>query len=168
LSRVFGVFDQMLVDRSEWDFVRVMRVRLGVEVGFDVKTDVVSCLVGMLGGIVWSLRWCKEKLAAKLTPLNSFGLQIGSVKSKIRGPLYYSGYDQSRICGNISTQQGAFAGIEPNDDGRKGQIDLLDIAINAFDGSSPFNTSIISNLLTSSNSSVGPDLLVATLPEAWT
>ncbi|RDL41037.1 Acid protease [Venustampulla echinocandica] len=104
--------------------------------------------------------------AANLTPSNSFGLQIGSVRSKIKGSLYFGGYDQTRICGDISTQQGAFAGIEPDDDGKKGLIDLLDIAINVIDGSSPFNTSTISNLLATGNSSIGPALSVSMLPEA--
>ncbi|KAH8897127.1 hypothetical protein GQ53DRAFT_760315 [Thozetella sp. PMI_491] len=92
--------------------------------------------------------------AANLTPSNSFGLHIGSVNPKIEGSLYFGGYDQTRICGNISTQQGAFAGIEPADDGKRGLIDLLDIAINVIDGSSPFNTSTISNLLATGNSSI--------------
>ncbi|EPE36916.1 Acid protease [Glarea lozoyensis ATCC 20868] len=104
--------------------------------------------------------------AANLAPSNSFGLQIGSVKSKIKGSLYFGGYDQSRICGTVSTQQGAFAGIEPDDDGTKGLIDLLDIAINVVDGSSPFNTSAISNLLATGNSSIGSALSVPMLPEA--
>jgi hypothetical protein len=104
--------------------------------------------------------------AANLTPSNSFGLHIGSVKSKIEGSLYFGGYDQTRICGDISTQQGGFAGIEPGDDGERGLIDLLDIAINVIDGSSPFNISTISNLLATGNSSIGPALSVPLLPEA--
>lgn len=104
--------------------------------------------------------------AVNLTPSNSFGLHIGSVKSKIKGSLYFGGYDQTRICGNISTQQGAFAGIEPDDDGKKGLIDLLDIGINVIDGASPFNTSTISNLLATGNSSIGPSLSVSMLLEA--
>jgi hypothetical protein len=103
--------------------------------------------------------------AANLTPSNSFGLHIGSVKSKIGGSLYFGGYDQTRVCGNISTQQGAFAGIEPDDDGKRGLIDLLDIAINVIDGSSPFNISTISNLLATGNSSIGPALSLPLLPE---
>lgn len=104
--------------------------------------------------------------ATDLIPSNSFGLHIGSVKSKIKGSLYFGGYDQTRICGNISTQRGPFAGIEPDDDGKKGLIDLLDIGINVIEGSSPFNTSTITNLLASSNSSIGPALSVSLLPEA--
>jgi len=104
--------------------------------------------------------------AVGLTPSNSFGLHIGSVVPSIKGSLHFGGYDQTRICGNISTQQGPFAGIEPDDDGKKGLIDLLDIEINVIDGASPFNTSSISNILASGNSSIGPALSLPMLPEA--
>jgi hypothetical protein len=43
--------------------------------------------------------------------------------------------------------------------------DLLDIAIKVIDGSSPFNTSIISNLLATGNSSISSALSVPLLPE---
>ncbi|KAL5323502.1 hypothetical protein ACEPPN_008039 [Leptodophora sp. 'Broadleaf-Isolate-01'] len=101
-----------------------------------------------------------------LTPSNTFGLHIGSVNPKIKGSLYFGGYDQARICGNISTQQGGFAGLEPIDDGEKGLIDLLDVGINVYDGVSPFNTSKISNLLATGNSSIGPALSLPLFPEA--
>lgn len=104
--------------------------------------------------------------AVNITPSNSFGLHIGSVNLKIKGSLYFGGYDQSRICGNVSTQQGPFSGLEPIDDGLKGLIDLLDIAINVYDGISPFNTSTINGLLTKGNSSISPALSLPLLPEA--
>jgi hypothetical protein len=104
--------------------------------------------------------------AQSLTPSNSFGLHIGSVEPRIEGSLYFGGYDQNRICGPITTQQGPFAGIEPDDNGKKGLIDLLDIQINVVDGASPWNTSATSNLLAAGNSSIGPSLPVSMLPEA--
>lgn len=106
--------------------------------------------------------------AVNLISSNSFGLHIGSVRPKIKGSLYFGGYDQMRICGNVSTQNGPFAGIEPEEDGKKGLIDLLDIAIAVIDGPSPFGTNVssITNLLASGNSSIGAALSLPLLPEA--
>lgn len=36
-----------------------------------------------------------------VTPSNTFDLHIGSVNPKIKGSLYFGGYDQARICGNV-------------------------------------------------------------------
>jgi hypothetical protein len=62
-----------------------------------------------------------------VTASNSFGLHIGSVNPKIPGSLYFGGYDRGRIVGDITTQQGAVAGIEGQDAGSVGFIDLLDV-----------------------------------------
>lgn len=102
--------------------------------------------------------------AMNITSSNSFGLHIGSVRPKIPSSLYFGGYDQNRICGNVSSQQGPFANIDG--DVPSGFIDLLDISINVIDGSSPWNTSSINGILTSGNSSVGSSLSVVMLPEA--
>ena len=104
--------------------------------------------------------------AQGVTASNSFGLHIGSVNPRIPGSLYFGGYDQGRVVGNISTQQGPVAGIEGQDAGSVGFIDLLDVQLNVVDGSSPWNVSNIGNLLAAGNSSVGPALSVVMLPEA--
>ncbi|CZT09715.1 uncharacterized protein RAG0_14383 [Rhynchosporium agropyri] len=102
----------------------------------------------------------------EVIPSNTFGLHIGSVSPKIKGSLHFGGYDQARICGNVSTQQGGFGGVEPIDDGKKGLIDLLDVDIVTYDGVSPFNSTRIGGLLAAGNSSIGPSLSLPLYPES--
>ncbi|CZT01788.1 uncharacterized protein RCO7_01974 [Rhynchosporium graminicola] len=102
----------------------------------------------------------------EVIPSNTFGLHIGSVSPKIKGSLHFGGYDQARICGNISTQQGGFGGLEPIDDGKKGLIDLLDVDIVTYDGVSPFNSTRVGGLLAAGNSSIGPFLSLPLYPES--
>ncbi|KAL2072385.1 hypothetical protein VTL71DRAFT_11728 [Oculimacula yallundae] len=101
-----------------------------------------------------------------VTPSNTFGLHIGAVNPRIKGSLLFGGYDQARICGNISTQRGGFDGLEPVDDGEKGLINLLDIGIVSYDGISPFSTSRMGGLLAAGNSSIGASLSLPLFPEA--
>ncbi|KAI9651733.1 MAG: hypothetical protein M1829_002459 [Trizodia sp. TS-e1964] len=90
------------------------------------------------------------------TPSNSFGLHIGSVSPRLPGSLYFGGYDQNRICGNISRQLGDLV-----------TIDLLDVAITVVDGASPWNTSSgFEGLLKSGNASIGSSLPVGINPGA--
>ncbi|KAG0653027.1 hypothetical protein D0Z07_0353 [Hyphodiscus hymeniophilus] len=104
--------------------------------------------------------------AQGITNSNSFGLHIGSVEPRISASLYFGGYDQGRIVGAVTTQQGAIAGIEGQDAGAVGLIDLLDIELNVVEGASPWNSTNVASLLGSGNSSIGPALSVVMLPEA--
>jgi hypothetical protein len=100
-----------------------------------------------------------------ITSSNAFGLHIGSVNPKVPGSLYIGGYDQSRVCGDISTQQGQIFSLE--DQGvTRGYIDMLDIKLNVMEGSSPWNATTVDRLLGHGNSSIGSALSVNMLPEA--
>jgi hypothetical protein len=101
-----------------------------------------------------------EASSSRQTPSNSFGLHIGSVYPAISGSLYFGGYDQNRVIGDISTQQG---GGQNNVQGTY-DIEMLDIGINVIDGSSPWNTSSISGLLAAGNSSINTVLPVTIQP----
>jgi hypothetical protein len=88
------------------------------------------------------------------TASNSWGLHIGSVTPNMAPSLYFGGYDQNRVLGTISSQQGnPIDGLSPNPS--EGTIDLVDISINVIEGASPWNFSSMSGLLASGNSSIG-------------
>jgi len=88
------------------------------------------------------------------TASNSWGLHIGSVTPNMPPSLYFGGYDQNRVLGTVSSQQGnPMNGLSPNPS--EGTIDLVDISINVIEGASPWNFSSISGLLASGNSSIG-------------
>ncbi|KAH6646283.1 aspartic peptidase domain-containing protein [Truncatella angustata] len=82
---------------------------------------------------------------------NSFGMHIGSANPKMAGSLYYGGYDQNRIVGEILTMGGT------GDIGN--ELTLNDISISVIDGSSPwdFGTSQ-TGLLAEGNSSISGGL----------
>ncbi|KFY83428.1 hypothetical protein V498_08085 [Pseudogymnoascus sp. VKM F-4517 (FW-2822)] len=90
------------------------------------------------------------------TPSNSFGLHIGSVTPKVPGSLHFGGYDQRRIVGDITTQNG-----HPD------TIDLIDISLVVHAGASPWsNSAPLTGLLRSGNATMGPALPVKILPQA--
>lgn len=90
------------------------------------------------------------------TPSNSFGLHIGSVSPEVPGSLHFGGYDQRRIVGDITTQNG-----HPD------TIDLIDISLVVHEGASPWSDSApLTGLLRSGNATMAPALPVKIIPQA--
>lgn len=85
--------------------------------------------------------WENEK-----TPSNSFGMHIGSVQPSMPGSLWFGGYDQNRVVGDILTLRGS-----PRAEG----ITLWDIGIDVIGGKSPFDFESKEGLLAAGNSSIG-------------
>ncbi|RYP46610.1 hypothetical protein DL768_007232 [Monosporascus sp. mg162] len=79
------------------------------------------------------------------TASNSFGMHIGSVDPPIDGSLYFGGYDQNRVIGDIITE---------TDDYTK-EITLRDITINVVEGASPWTFASMSGILARGNDSIG-------------
>ncbi|GAW10987.1 hypothetical protein ANO14919_003250 [Xylariales sp. No.14919] len=77
-------------------------------------------------------------------PSNSFAMHIGSVNPAMPGSLYFGGYDQNRIVGDILTE---------TDDYTKA-ISLNDISITVVDGSSPWDFESKGGLLAANNDSI--------------
>ncbi|KAI8623576.1 acid protease [Xylariaceae sp. FL1651] len=77
-------------------------------------------------------------------PSNSFAMHIGSANPPMPGSLYFGGYDQNRVIGDILTEQ---------DDYTKA-ISLKDISINVVDGSSPWSFESQAGLLAANNASI--------------
>lgn len=78
---------------------------------------------------------------------NSFGMHIGSASPKMAGSLYFGGYDQNRIVGEVLTMGGT--GDISN------EITLTDISISVVDGSSPWDFgNSKTGLLAEGNSSI--------------
>ncbi|KAI0109525.1 aspartic peptidase domain-containing protein [Nemania sp. FL0031] len=77
-------------------------------------------------------------------PSNSFAMHIGSASPAMPGSLYFGGYDQNRIVGDILTE---------TDDYTKA-ISLKDIGITVVDGSSPWNFTSKDGLLAANNASI--------------
>ncbi|KAI0433405.1 aspartic peptidase domain-containing protein [Xylaria sp. FL1042] len=77
-------------------------------------------------------------------PSNSFAMHIGSANPVMPGSLYFGGYDQNRIIGDILTE---------TDDYTKA-ISLNDISIRVVDGSSPWSFNSMSGLLAANNASI--------------
>ncbi|KAI6091285.1 acid protease [Hypoxylon rubiginosum] len=75
---------------------------------------------------------------------NSFGMHIGSANPKMPGSLYFGGYDQNRIVGEV---------LSFEDDYTKA-ITLKDISIKVMDGSSPWEFESLGGLLASGNSTI--------------
>ncbi|RYP18033.1 hypothetical protein DL765_004149 [Monosporascus sp. GIB2] len=78
------------------------------------------------------------------TASNSFGMHIGSVVPPVDGSLYFGGYDQNRIIGDIITE---------TDDYTK-EITLKDITINVVEGASPWKFESMSGILAQGNDSI--------------
>ncbi|EPE29610.1 Acid protease [Glarea lozoyensis ATCC 20868] len=79
-------------------------------------------------------------------PSNSYGMHLGAVAKGISPSLYFGGFDQTRALGSVSAQPYEISNLP---------IDLLDIGIGVAEGSSPFNFTSVSGLLTKGNSSMG-------------
>ncbi|KAI0141818.1 aspartic peptidase domain-containing protein [Xylariaceae sp. FL1272] len=77
-------------------------------------------------------------------PSNSFGMHIGSANPVMSGSLYFGGYDQNRIVGEI---------LSYADDITK-SINLKDIGIQVIDGASPWSFDTKSGLLAANNDSI--------------
>ncbi|KAI8956401.1 acid protease [Xylaria longipes] len=77
-------------------------------------------------------------------PSNSFAMHIGSANPPMQGSLYFGGYDQNRIVGDILTE---------TDDYTKA-ISLKDISITVVDGSSPWEFESKAGLLAANNASI--------------
>lgn len=77
-------------------------------------------------------------------PSNSFALHIGSANPPMPGSLYFGGYDQNRIIGDILTE---------TEDYTKA-ISLKDIGITVVDGSSPWTFQSKDGLLSANNASI--------------
>ncbi|KAK8015142.1 hypothetical protein PG990_008438 [Apiospora arundinis] len=77
---------------------------------------------------------------------NSFGMHIGSANPKMPGSLYFGGYDQNRIVGDVLTST----------ESTHREIPLKDIAIKVIDGASPWSFGASQEgLLAQGNSSIG-------------
>jgi hypothetical protein len=85
------------------------------------------------------------------TASNSYGMHIGSVKPSMSGSLWFGGYDQNRVVGEILSLTGS-----PRDEG----ITLWDIAIEGVGDYSPFTNKSKDNLLAKGNSSISSGLKV--------
>lgn len=90
-------------------------------------------------------------LENKWTPSNSFGMHIGSVQPAMSGSMWFGGYDQNRVIGEI---------LNTNGNPRDG-ITLWDIGIEVIDGRSPFDFKSKEGILASGNSSIVNGLKVA-------
>ena len=94
-----------------------------------------------------------EAPSNKIISSNSYGLHIGSVSPPIAPSLYFGGFDQNRVLGTISTQQGT--------PGSDGAIDLLDVSLSVNSGVSPWKFNSLGGLLASGNSTIKSQLPVA-------
>ncbi|RGP65901.1 hypothetical protein FLONG3_9033 [Fusarium longipes] len=96
----------------------------------------------------------------------SFGMHIGSVQpsTRVPGSLWFGGYDQNRVVGEILSMNG----------GPRDGITLRDISIDVVGNKSPFEFRSKGGLLSEGNSSIGPSFKVLvdgcspylTLPES--
>ncbi|KAF4338826.1 hypothetical protein FBEOM_7296 [Fusarium beomiforme] len=84
------------------------------------------------------------------TNSNSFGMHIGSVQPDIPGSLWFGGYDQNRVIGDVLSMDG----------GPRDGITLRDIGIDVVGSKSPFEFNSRDGLLASGNSSIGGRLKV--------
>ncbi|KAL2073784.1 hypothetical protein VTL71DRAFT_11110 [Oculimacula yallundae] len=98
--------------------------------------------------------WLYTKpLSNKILSSNSYSLHIGSVSQNVPPALHFGGFDQNRVLGEVSTQQGTADAAK--------SIDLVDIGLNVVQGNSPWTFNSLGGLLGSGNSSIGNALPVA-------
>jgi hypothetical protein len=95
----------------------------------------------LVPGWMWENAW---------TPSNSFGMHIGSVEPPMPGSLYFGGYDQNRVIGDVLSLSG----------GPRDGITLRDISIDVSAGQSPWEFESKDGLLAKGNSSIGSGLKV--------
>ncbi|KAK7424791.1 hypothetical protein QQX98_000375 [Neonectria punicea] len=94
-------------------------------------------------GWLWEHEW---------TASNSFGMHIGSVQPAMSGSLWFGGYDQNRIAGDILSMNG----------GPRDGITPRDLGIEVIGSKSPFTfDSSKDGLLAKGNSSIGSGLKVS-------
>jgi hypothetical protein len=94
-----------------------------------------------------------EAAPNKILSSNSYGLHIGSVSPKISPSLYFGGFDQNRVLGTVSIQQGSPDSVN--------SIDMLDISLTVVEGASPWTFSNLGGLLASGNSSINDILPIS-------
>lgn len=82
--------------------------------------------------------------AKKQIPSNSFAMHIGSANPPMPGSLYFGGYDQNRIVGDILSETGDYTKA----------ISLKDISIQVVDGASPWSFATKNGLLAANNVSI--------------
>ncbi|KAH7183167.1 aspartic peptidase domain-containing protein [Fusarium flagelliforme] len=99
---------------------------------FDHKTPVNA---SMPPGYMWENGW---------TSSNSFGMHIGSVQPDLSGSLWWGGYDENRIVGDVSSMTG----------GPRDGITLQDVGIEVMGKNSPFEFHSKPGLLSGGSSSV--------------
>lgn len=92
-------------------------------------------------GWMWENEWTKS---------NSFGMHIGSVQPDLSGSLWFGGYDQNRVIGEVLSMNG----------GPRDGITLRDISIDVIGSKSPFGFNSKDGLLAKGNSSIGGRLKV--------
>ncbi len=97
--------------------------------------DAPAVNASLISGYLWS---------QGTTASNSFGMHIGSANPLMDGSLYFGGYDQNRVIGDVVSGSGSVHGA----------IDLKDISIKVVDGASPWDSDSIDGLLGEGNSSI--------------
>ncbi|RKK87759.1 hypothetical protein BFJ69_g511 [Fusarium oxysporum] len=95
----------------------------------------------LVPGWMWEHEWTRS---------SSFGMHIGSVQPDISGSLWFGGYDQNRVIGEVLNMNG----------GPRDGITLRDIAIDVIGTKSPFEFNSKDGLLANGNSSIGGSLKV--------
>ncbi|KAL4727778.1 hypothetical protein ACLX1H_004467 [Fusarium chlamydosporum] len=131
--------------------------RREVNQSFFVGDDVPTINASLPSGWLWDNGY---------TESYSFGMHIGSVQpaTRVPGSLWFGGYDQNRVVGEILSMNG----------GPRDGITLRDISIDVVGSKSPFNFRSKTGLLAEGNSSIGPSFKVLvdgcspylTLPES--
>jgi hypothetical protein len=94
----------------------------------------------------------------KVIASNSWGMHIGAADVAIPPSLIMGGFDQNRVLGQVSTQQGTPEAPR--------SIDLVDISLNVLEGESPWSFNNQSGFLASGNSSINRRLPVAVNSQA--
>ncbi|KAJ4004981.1 hypothetical protein NW752_011494 [Fusarium irregulare] len=124
---------------------------------FSVGDDSPTINASLPSGWLWENEY---------TESYSFGMHIGSVQpaTRVPGSLWFGGYDQNRVVGEILSMNG----------GPRDGITLRDISIDVVGSKSPFEFRSKGGLLAEGNSSIGPSFKVLvdgcspylTLPES--
>ncbi|KAK2023277.1 hypothetical protein LX32DRAFT_601102, partial [Colletotrichum zoysiae] len=112
-----------------------------VNQSFTTPSDLIK--VSLVPGMPWT----RGK-----TSSNSFSMHIGSVASRMSDSLWFGGYDQIRLIGDVLVADQDFV---------RSPVTLKDISIEVVRGASPFNFTAQDGLLASGNSSIGTGLRVA-------
>ncbi|KAF5556303.1 hypothetical protein FPHYL_7989 [Fusarium phyllophilum] len=105
------------------------------------QDDGPSINASLVPGWMWEHEWTRS---------SSFGMHIGSVQPDISGSLWFGGYDQNRVIGDVLSMNG----------GPRDGITLRDIGIDVIGAKSPFEFDSKDGLLANGNSSIGGSLKV--------